>query len=449
MWRYSYNLSGIYETPTIPPDEEGVPNRVLAEAIIKSVRHKGRTILTELESKRILSAYGLPVIQTAIAENETEAVELANAIGYPVVLKLLSETITHKTDVGGVQLNLLSAEDVKWAYRAIETSVREKAGKEHFLGVTVQPMLNLNGGYELIVGSSVDPQFGPVLLFGSGGQLVEVFRDRALALPPLNTTLARRMMEQTKIYKALKGVRGRKSVDLRALEHLIVRFSQLVVEQPWIREIDINPLFVSSEQMMVLDARIVLHPEEVTEGQLPKLAIRPYPLQYVALWKMEDGTPVTIRPIRPEDEPPMVQFYQTLSEQSIYFRYFHLMALSRLTAHEWLTRLCFIDYDREMALVAEYRNPATGTPEILAVGRLSKLPGVNEGEFAMLVSDPYQRLGLGTELLQRLVQVGRDEHLERIVAEILAENHAMQRVCEKVGFRLHRTPELVKAEIRL
>ncbi|MBF2021742.1 MAG: bifunctional acetate--CoA ligase family protein/GNAT family N-acetyltransferase [Hydrococcus sp. C42_A2020_068] len=449
MWRYSYNLSGIYETPTIPPDEEGVPNRVLAEAIIKSVRHKGRTILTELESKRILSAYGLPVIQTAIAENETEAVELANAIGYPVVLKLLSETITHKTDVGGVQLNLLSAEDVKWAYRAIETSVREKAGKEHFLGVTVQPMLNLNGGYELIVGSSVDPQFGPVLLFGSGGQLVEVFRDRALALPPLNTTLARRMMEQTKIYKALKGVRGRKSVDLRALEHLIVRFSQLVVEQPWIREIDINPLFVSSEQMMVLDARIVLHPEEVTEGRLPKLAIRPYPLQYVALWKMEDGTPVTIRPIRPEDEPQMVQFYQTLSEQSIYLRYFHLMALSRLTTHEWLTRLCFIDYDREMALVAEHRNPATGTPEILAVGRLSKLPGVNEGEFAMLVSDPYQRLGLGTELLKRLVQVGRDEQLERISAEILPENHAMQRVCEKVGFRLRRTPELVKAEIDL
>lgn len=230
------------------------------------MRHKGRTILTELESKRILSAYGLPVIQTAIADNETEAVELANAIGYPVVLKLLSETITHKTDVGGVQLNLLSAEDVKWAYRAIETSVREKAGKEHFLGVTVQPMLNLNGGYELIVGSSIDPQFGPVLLFGSGGQLVEVFRDRALALPPLNTTLARRMMEQTKIYKALKGVRGRKSVDLRALEHLIVRFSQLVVEQPWIREIDINPLFVSSEQMIVLDARIVLHPEEIAEG---------------------------------------------------------------------------------------------------------------------------------------------------------------------------------------
>lgn len=164
---------------------------------------------------------------------------------------------------------------------------------------------------------------------------------------------------------------------------------------------------------------------------------------------MEDGTPVTIRPIRPEDEPQMVQFYQTLSEQSIYWRYFHLMALSRLTTHEWLTRLCFIDYDREMALVAEYRNPATGTPEILAVGRLSKLPGVNEGEFAMLVSDPYQRLGLGTELLKRLVKVGRDEQLERISAEILPENHAMQRVCKKVGFHLRRTPELVKAEIDL
>lgn len=445
IWRYSYNLQGIYETPVMPPDEDGGPNRSQVAQIIGAVRESERVILTELESKEILAAYGIPVVRTGIAKTEAEALELAESIGYPVVVKLLSETVTHKTDVGGVQLNLANAEEVRDAYRAIQTSVTEKVGAEHFLGVTVQPMLSPDGSYELIIGSSIDPQFGPVLLFGTGGRLVEVFKDRAIALPPLNTTLARRMMEQTKIYRALKGVRGRRPVDLAALEQLMVKFGQLVVEQPWIKEIDINPLLVSAERLTALDARIILHPKDTPANELPKPAIRPYPLQYVGSWTMTDGTPVIIRPIRPEDEPLMVRFYKTLSEHSIYLRYFHLMSLSRLTAHERLTRLCFIDYDREMALIAIHKE----TQEMLAVARLSKQHGVNEGEFAMLVSDPFQRHGLGTELLRRLVQVGRDEKLEKIKAEILPENRGMQRVCEKVGFRLHRTLDWVKAEIDL
>jgi acetyltransferase len=445
MWRYSYNLRGIYETPVLPSDENGIPNRAQVAQIIRSVQQSDRAILTEVESKEILSAYGISVVQTGIGTTEVQALELAESIGYPVVVKLFSKTITHKTDVGGVRLNLSNAEEVREAYRAIRTSVREKAGAEHFLGVTVQPMLDPDGSYELIVGSSIDPQFGPVLLFGTGGQLVEVFKDRAIALPPLNTTLARRMMEQTKIYPALKGVRGRKPVNLLALEQLMVKFSQLVVEQPWIREIDINPLLASAERLTALDARIVLHPKTLQESHLPKPAIRPYPLQYDASWTMTDGTPVTIRPIRPEDEPLMVQFYKTLSERSVYLRYFHLMSLSRLIAHERLTRLCFIDYDREMALIALHKE----TQEIIAVGRLSKLHGVNEAEFSMLVSDLFGRHGLGTELLRRLLQVGRDEKLERVKADILFENRAMQRICEKVGFRLHRAPDLVQAEIDL
>jgi acetyltransferase len=456
MWQYSYNLRGLYETPMLA-DGDGKPDRALAEQIVAQVHQAGRTLLTEVESKQLLAAYGIPVVETKTATSEEEAVQGAEAIGYPVVLKLLSETITHKTDVGGVQLNLADAHAVRRAYQSIEASVREKAGAQHFQGVTVQPMVQIGqDSYELILGSSLDPQFGPVLLFGLGGQLVEVFKDRALALPPLNTTLARRMMEQTRIYTALQGVRGRAPVDLVALEQLLVRFSQLVAEQRWIKEIDINPLLAppinqQGSGLIALDARIVLHEPTLQENDLPKLSIRPYPTQYVAPWTMKNGTEVMIRPIRPEDEPLLVQFHKTLSEESVYFRYFHLIKLSQRVAHERLTRICFIDYDREMALVAERKDPQTGVPEILAVGRLSKLHGTDEAEFALLVSDQYQGLGLGTELLQRLLQVGRQEQIQRINATILFDNHAMQHICEKLGFHLHASiaESLVNAEVEL
>ncbi|MFO5494909.1 MAG: acetate--CoA ligase alpha subunit, partial [Cuspidothrix sp.] len=389
MWRYSYNLKGIYETPVLPNLEcnSNSHNCALVETIINDARKARRTILTEFESKEILAAYGIPVVAGSIAKNAEEAVEFAEKIGYPVVLKLYSQTITHKTDVGGVQLNLRNAEAVKKAYHLIETSVLQKAKPEDFLGVTVQQMVKTSG-YELIIGSSLDPQFGPVLLFGAGGQLVEIFQDSSIALPPLNTTLARRMMEQTKIYKALKGVRGRESINMAALEELLVVFSHLVVEQPWIKEIDINPLLAippspdHASGLIALDGRIVLHSPDVEKYQLPKLAIRPYPHQYVSNWTLRNGTPITIRPIRPEDEPLIVKFHKTLSEESVYLRYFHLVKLSHRIAHERLTRICFIDYDREMVLVAEHENPETKETEILAVGRLSKLHGNNAAEFA-------------------------------------------------------------------
>ncbi|QHG14923.1 bifunctional acetate--CoA ligase family protein/GNAT family N-acetyltransferase [Nostoc sp. ATCC 53789] len=462
MWQSSYNLRGIYETPIMPAldSSSGIPDRNCVEKIIQSARQTQRTILTEFESKQILAAYGIPVVATCVSKSEDEAVQCAEKIGYPVVLKLFSEIITHKTDVGGVQLNLRDAEAVRQAYRNIKSSLQDKLQHDPhysalstqysalFLGVTVQPMVKM-AGYELIIGSSLDAQFGPVLLFGTGGQLVEVFHDRAIALPPLNTTLVRRMMEQTQIYKALKGVRGRKSVDMAALEQLMVVFSQLVVEQRWIKEIDINPLLASSEQLIALDARIILHEPDVKKDQLPKLAIRPYPTQYVSKWTMKDGTPVTIRPIRPEDEPLMVQFHKTLSEQSVYFRYFHLIKLQSRVAHERLTRICFIDYDREIALVVEYQNPETQTRQILAVGRLSKIHGTNEAEFAIVVCDRYQCQGIGTELLQRLLQVSRDEQLSTITADILVDNYGMQKVCEKLGFRIQHTddPTVLKTEI--
>jgi acetyltransferase len=228
MWRYSYNLHGLYETPTLVEslEPEGASRSRAAEVIDKA-QNRGRVLLTELESKQILSYYGIPTVETRAANNEDEAVKHASEIGYPVVLKVFSETITHKSDVGGVELNLHDEPSVRSAFRAIKSSVTENAGRDQFLGVTVQPMV-LSHGYELILGSSVDPQFGPVILFGSGGQLVEVYRDHAVALPPLNSTIAQRLMEQTHIFKALKGIRGRPPVDLVALENLLVRFSQLV-----------------------------------------------------------------------------------------------------------------------------------------------------------------------------------------------------------------------------
>jgi acetyltransferase len=371
-----------------------------------------------------------------------------------VALKLHSETITHKTEVGGVQLNLQNEAAVRSAYRSIQASVAERAGANHFQGVTVQKMIG-TGGYQLILGSSLDPQFGPVLLFGAGGQLVEVFRDRALALPPLNTTLARRLMEQTRIFRALQGVRGRKPVDMAGLDQLLVRFSHLVAEQPWIREIDINPLLASEDRLLALDARIILHGPEMRPEDLPKLAIRPYPNQYAGWWTMKTGELVTIRPIRPEDEPMMVRFHETLSERSVYFRYFHLVNLSQRVAHERLTRICFIDYDRQIALVAERSAKDAGATsaanEIMGVARLTRLRGTDAAECAVLVSDRFQNQGVGSELLSRILDVARAEGVHLVTAEILSENPAMHHICRRLGFRLHQSVQndVVKADIAL
>ncbi|MFQ6113923.1 MAG: bifunctional acetate--CoA ligase family protein/GNAT family N-acetyltransferase [bacterium] len=452
MWRYTYNLRGLYETPMPPFDsDDEALSRQGAEKIITHARSSGRTSLTEHESKQVLAAYGIPTVETRIAASEEEAVKIAGEIGYPVVLKVHSEAITHKSAVGGVQLNLANPEAVRRAFSLIGNSVLEKVGDRHFSAVTVQPMVKFHG-YELIVGSGIDSQFGPVIIFGTGGQPAEHFKDQALALPPLNTTLARRMMEQTRIYEALKRAKAQNSFDVTSsLEQLLVRFSQLVVEQRLIKGIDMNPLLASPEGLIVLDANIVLHQSTVSEAQLPKLAIRPYPTQYIKPWTMKDGTEVTIRPIRPEDEPWMVKFHEQLSDQSVYFRYFHPVRLNQRITHERLARICFIDYDREMVLVVDHKDPATGDHEIIAAGRLNKMHNSNDAEFAILVSDQYQRRGLGTELLNRLIKVGREEKIDRVIASMLPENRAIQSVCRRLGFHLHYdiTNGVVKAEIDL
>ncbi|MEM9217207.1 MAG: bifunctional acetate--CoA ligase family protein/GNAT family N-acetyltransferase [Cyanobacteria bacterium P01_F01_bin.150] len=458
MAQYSDNLRALYETPrsafgpAVPRITSHSPTDIL-----QSAQDSHRTLLSEWESKQLLAGYGIPTVETHVATTVDEAVAIASDMGYPVVLKLYSHTITHKTDVGGVQLNLRDAAAVRAAFTTIQTNVQaftsstasssyafpETEGTSSFLGVTVQPMVSFkdDSGYELILGSSLDPQFGPVLLFGSGGQLVEVFRDRALTLPPLTTTLARRMMERTRIYHALKGVRGRQSIDMDALEQLLVRFSQLVIDHPTIQEIDINPLLVSSERILALDARVILADSTADPTTIPTAAIRPYPSQYVYPWTLKNNLPVTIRPLCPEDEPLVVNLHKTLSEESVYCRYFHLISLNARISHERLTRICFLDYDREIAIVADYDNPETGDHEILGVGRLSKLHGRNEAEFGMIVSDRYQGQGLGTQLLRSLLDVGRAEGLDAISATILRRNTTMIHVCERLGFASERCPD--------
>ncbi len=333
-----------------------------------------------------------------------------------------------------MQLNLADAEAVQNAYTTIQTSVAQKVGAGHFLGVTVQPMAKIEG-YELILGSSIDPQFGPVLLFGLGGQLVEVFKDRALGLPPLTTTRARRMMELTKIYTALKGVRGRDPVDLAGLERLLVRFAQLVTEQRWIKELDINPLIASPEKLIALDARVVLYDRETNEEQLPKLAIRPYPIQYVGTWEAKDRTKVTIRPILPEDEALLVKFHQVLSDRTVYMRYLQPIMLQERVMHERLARICHVDYDREIALVAETMD-ASGEQIVMGVARLSRIHATNEARLSTLVGDPYQGIGLGGELVRRAVDIARREHMDRLSAILTEDSLVMRRIFEKLGFNM-------------
>lgn len=448
MWRYSYNLRALYETPAITEANPHASSQ--ATQLIQQVRRSGRTLLTEFESKQILALYGIPTVETWLAVTEEEAVSAANALGYPVALKLNSFTITHKSDVGGVKLSIENGEAVRAAFREIESAVKSKAGAQHFNGVTVQRMASTEG-YELILGASSDAQFGPVLLFGAGGQLVEVFQDRALSLPPLNTTLARRFMEQTRIFTALKGVRGRKPADIAGLDHLLVSFSQLVLEQTWIREIDINPLLASSDRLLALDARVVLYPAETDPADIAKPAIRPYPTKYAGQIVLKDGTTMNLRPIRPEDEPEFVRFHTTLSEQSVYRRYFFPMNLETRIRHERLTRMCFIDYDRQMALIAERQEPS-GTPgEIAGVGRLIKTPGTSEAEVAVLVSDAFQGRGIGTALVNRLIDFARDEKLELLTATFLAENRAIEALFRNSGFEFSEgtEPELRYAQLRL
>ena len=429
MWRYSSNLQALYEAPEFTGElpQDG-PRRVAA--IIADAQKKNRTILTEHESKQILAAYELPVTPSKIARSIDEAVTAADALGYPVVLKLHSETVTHKSDRGGVRLNLRDADAVRAAF----TAIKEEFEKDNsFNGVTVQPMVK-SSGFELILGSSADPQFGPVMVFGLGGQLVEVLRDRAHALPPLTTTLALRLMENTRILQALKGVRGNKPVDLEKLQELLVRFSELVIENPRIADIEINPLLATPEDIIALDARVILHPASINDVDLPRPAIRPYPSQYVSKWQSNDGQSFTLRPIRPDDESLMVDFHHQLSDTSVYMRFFLPLKLDFRVSHERLFTKCFIDYDREIAIVAEYQDEE-GNRRMAGIGRLIRKHSDNTAEVAFLVADKFQNRGLGTQLLERMIDIAKKEGISGLEGATLSDNYGMKDMFARAGFR--------------
>ncbi|MGC8625487.1 MAG: GNAT family N-acetyltransferase [Phycisphaerae bacterium] len=437
LWRYDRALKSLYQTPRSAGDQPSDTQcQTQVQSLFAKVLADKRTTLTEPESKELLSAYGIPITPTHVAGTAQEAIAAAEKLGYPVVLKVFSKTISHKTDVGGVQLNLSCAAAVKQAFESIQASVTAKASANQFQGVTVQPMVRLSDAYELILGSTIDAQFGPVLLFGAGGQMVELFRDHALALPPLNSTLARQMINQTKISKALAGIRGRAAVDVVELERILVRFSAMVIENPRIKEIDINPLLVSPKQFVALDARVILYPADVPDAALPRPAIRPYPAQYVHTIKTDDGQSILLRPIMPQDEPLIVKFHQSLSTETVRNRFYNVMKLEDRIAHERLVRVCMNDYDREIALVAQSSRP-DGTAEIVGVSRLSKIRGTNEAEASVVVADAWQSRGIGTALLEEAVKIARIEGVSHLFATALAENLEVQHVLtKKLGFKV-------------
>ena len=447
MAQYSSNLRALYETPVLLTGSPEESRREQVETILREVREAGRTLLTQVEAKEILSSYGIPVVEIRLAKNEAEAVAFLHS---PVVLKGDSEVARDKGTADQVKFDSRSPAEVRTAYRSIQKQVGNLTDPDAFQALTIQPMVS-SDGVELILAKRIDPNFGPIILFGAGGPLVEVWCDRAIGLPPLNVTLAKRLMERTHIYAALNGGAGRPQADLDALEKLLIRFSQLVAEQPLIKEIDVNPLLASPRGVMVLDARMILSEPDQPAASLSELVIRPYPMQYVREWKLADGTPVFIRPIRPEDEPLTVDFHKSLSEETAHLRYFGFIKGEALISHERLVQICYSDYDREINLVAERIQPGWNQRQIIAIARLIKSYGVNEAEFAMVISDDWQGKGLGTKLLRDLLEIGCTEGLERIVGYVLPENYVMQRICRKQGFevKFDSSRDVFKAEIEL
>ncbi|MEM2987752.1 MAG: GNAT family N-acetyltransferase, partial [Candidatus Bathyarchaeia archaeon] len=401
-------------------------------AILRSVALENRGVLTEFESKKVLEFYNFPVVKTYVAKDEDEAVAVASRIGYPVVLKVLSPQIVHKTDAGGVILDVKSEDEVREAFKTIIKNAKRYNPKAEIIGVTVQPMVKKRG-VEVILGSKKDVVFGPVIMFGMGGVGVELFRDYSIGLPPLNQTLARRMMEETKVYQLLKGFRGMPPANVKRLEEVMVLFSHLLMDFPQIKEVDINPLLVDEKDVIGIDARIIIDKELILRKLEPHqhLVISPYPKKYEALWRMRDGRTVLLRPIKPEDEPLWLEMLQNCSEETIHYKLFQTL---KHMPHEVRVRYCNIDYDREIAIVAELTE--NGTRKIIGTARVSIELDGKTGEIAFLVADPWQGLGLGTKLVDYVIEICRERGLESVYGIMLPENQKAIELMRNLGFQL-------------
>jgi acetyltransferase len=429
MYQYERNLKLLYETPEELPVDSVPPKRPLM-VIMKNAAKENREILTEVEAKQLLEYYNIPVVKTLVAKTIDEAVWSASQIGYPVVLKILSPQIVHKTDVGGVMLDINSEKDLRKAFDDIIQRAKEHNPEAEIQGVTVQPMIKKKG-YEVILGAKTDSLFGPIILFGMGGIGVELYKDFAIGIPPLNQTLARRIMEETKVYQLLKGYRNMPPANLKLLEEIIVRFSQMLVDFPQLKEVDINPLLIDENDAFALDARIVIDKELVFSKLEPHqhLVISPYPKKYETLWKLRDGRTVFLRPIKPEDEPLWLEMFQNFSEKSLRNRFFNVI---KDAPHEMRVRYCNIDYDREIAIVAEISEDMR--KKIVGVVRVPIEPNGKKGEIAFIVADPWQGLGLGSKMVDHVIEICKDKKLETIYAIMMSDNHNAINLVKKMGF---------------
>ena len=433
MYDYSRNLQLLYQTPEELHVEK--PNATSLKGILRRAFCEGRQILTLPESMRFLDAYKIPAVKTLVARTPEEASVLSSELGYPVVLKALSPQITHKSKIGGVLLNVCSSSETKTLFEEIANRVKNYSRTAEFQGVSIQPMIH-EKGYELILGSKKDAQFGSTILFGMGGTATELFKDVSIGFPPLNQTLARRLIEDTAVFKHASSIAY--PLNVKLLEEILVKFSQLVTDFPEIKEVDINPLIAHGNSVVAVDARIMIEWErmmrEVAEHHEKRL-IASYPKKYVALRRLKNETPVSLRPIKPEDEERFNELLKSLSAESMRFRFFEII---KEMSHETLTRYCNLDYDREIAIIAELQEK--NKPVIGAV-RLIVEPGRKSGEFAVLVGDEWQGLGLGSKLMDLLAEVGKDMRVNKIYGYVSAYNYKMLQLCKKKGFKVETLDE--------
>jgi acetyltransferase len=404
------------------------PDAAAATRVIEAARRENREWLSEPEAKQVLAAYGIPIVESRIAASVAGAVECAEDLGYPVAVKILAPGITHKTDVGGVALDLDSPVAVERASTRMADRLHDLRPEAELDGFIVQRMARRPAAHELIVGSATDPVFGPVMLFGQGGTAVEVIGDRAVALPPLNETLARLLVERTRVAHLLAGYRDRPPADMAAIHRTLVQASRLVIDQPRVLELDINPLLADDEGVLALDARIRIDLSDA--GARPRLAIRPYPEHLEEQAVLADGSAILLRPIRPEDEPAHREFFEALSPEDVRTRFFGLL---REMTHSSLARYTVIDYDREMAFIAtEIGNG--GPPPTLGVVRTISDPDNTRAEFAIIVRSSEKGRGLGRLLLEKMIRYCRDRGMEEIVGQVLPDNRPMLELARSLGF---------------
>ncbi len=429
--RYGENVELLQEIPSNLPGKLEF-HREEAKTFVENRLGESRRMLTEPDAKHLLSLYGIPVNPTGTASSEDDAVKAGFEIGFPLVMKVCSEHISHKSDHNGVLLNLGDENAVRQAYKAIVAACDKAFPDAGIRCVSLQPMVR-DAEYELIFGAKMDRDFGPVILFGMGGIITEVIRDRAIALPPLNRLLARRLIEETRVYQLLKGYRNRSGVDLTLLEEILVRLAQMVTDISEIDELDINPMIIKNNRALAVDARILLQKSEVKAPL--HLVISPYPKQYEEHVVCKTGEKVFFRPIRPEDAPLLIEHFEGLSPSTVYRRFFSPI---KQLSHSMLTRFTQIDYDREIALVALWE--MNGHGKLIGVGRIVSEMSRKEAEFSILISDDWQGRGIGAGLLSRCLLIAKSHGIQRVMGMVLAENTQMLTLGKKLGFDMNLVP---------